>query len=63
MRFIEGEMTRCASSAGCNENDHPMKKHVTLKKFPWNIERIAAELDAEVQVIFKYVTTPRYERQ
>lgn len=55
--FIKGEMTRCVS-AGCNKDDHPMERHLTLE-FPWNIETIMAELDAEAQVSFKNVTTPR----
>jgi hypothetical protein len=38
--------------------DRPMKKHFTLK-FPWNIERIMAEFDAEAYITFKYVMTPR----
>jgi hypothetical protein len=62
MKFVENEkMTRCVS-VGCDEDDVPIEKHV-IYKFPWDIKRVAAEFDGGGKVSFKYVTTPRYERQ
>lgn len=62
MRFMESEtMMRCVT-VGCDENDKPIEKHVTYK-FPWDIERVANEVEVGARVNFKYVTTARYERQ
>jgi hypothetical protein len=62
MKFVKSEkMTRCVI-VGCDENDWPIENHVTYK-FPWDIERVAAEFDGGGKVSFKYVMTPRYGRQ
>jgi hypothetical protein len=60
MKVVESEkMTRCVSGVGCDKNDRPIEKYINYK-FPWDIEKVAAEFDGGGKVSFQYVTTPRY---